>query len=314
MKSHQLNAKNYTVYYELISPTGKIVSEGKKDALLDMRREDTVRFFANIPDLTPWSHEEPRLYTLFIRTQNEGRFMEYLSFRIGFRQIDMSEGVIRLNGIPLDIVMENYTPAGDTARVRREVEEMLARGVNTLRLHGVPPDNRFYELCNERGIYICQTADIDTHSAGNARTVGGNPSNAPEWAEAYRTRTTDMYRLSRNNPSVIMFSLARNSANGYNLYESYLALKDIEKNRPVIYPEGEEWNNDRVDFAAMSTIDNNHTDKRARIIVTDQNEGRFSVANPRRLTPLIGEVSYSITVGRKIVSKGAIPIRISPGD
>lgn len=312
MKSHMLNVKDYKVFYELISPKGEILSEGYKDAVLNMRREDTVRFFAKIPDIMPWSHEEPRLYTLFVKTQHEGRFKEYMSFQVGFRSLDFRDGLIYLNNSPLKITMREFTPSPDMAAMRSSMEALRAEGVNTLKLKGAPPSHQFYELCDEMGIYVCNQADIDTHLSGNLRKVGGNPSNAPEWEAAYRDRVMNMYHTSKNSPSMIMFSLAEESANGYNLYESYLALKAVEKHRPVIYTDGGEWNSDPLDFDAMDKIRYRNEEKWAIITPENINAGQFRVHNTRHFTPIIGEAVYKVAVGKKIVSKGSVPIEVMP--
>ncbi len=312
MKSHQLNVKDYRVYYELISPKGEILSEGYKDAALNMRREDTVRFFAKIRDIMPWSHEEPRLYTLFIKTQHEGRFKEYMSFQVGFRSLDFREGLIYLNNTPLKITMRDFTPTSDMAAMRSRIEALRAEGVNTLRLKGAPPSHQFYDLCDEMGIYVCNQADIDTHLSGMSRKKDGNPSNIPEWEGAYRDRVMNMYHTSKNSPSMIMFSIADESSNGYNLYESYLALKGIEKHRPVIYTDGGEWNNDPLDFEAMDQIRYRNEEKWAIITPENVNQGQFRVHNTRHFTPIIGEAVYKIAVGNKVVSKGSLPLKVPP--
>ena len=74
--------------------------------------------------------------------------------------------------------------------------------------------------------------------------MGGNPSNDPAWREAYE-RAANSYHTTELHPSVIAFSLATQSSNGINLYESYLAMKKSHETRPFIYPEaGGEWNSD----------------------------------------------------------------------
>ncbi len=312
MKSHRLNTTDCTVYYELISPKGEVVSEGSKEAVLDMKREDTVRFFHKIPDIAPWSHEEPRLYTLLVRTQHEGRFKEYLSFQVGFRSLDLRDGLLHLNGMPLKLVMRDFTPTADVEAMRARIDALRAEGVNTLRLHGAPPSHEFYDLCDETGVYLCNQADIDTHLSGTSRKKGGNPSNDPVWEAAYLDRALTMYHTSKNSPSMVMFSLAEQSANGCNLYESYLALKRIEHHRPVIYTDGGEWNNDPLDFEAMERI--TVPDERQWAIVTPENVlgGHFRVHNTRQLTPIIGEAAYTVAVGKRVVSRGSVPLEVLP--
>ena len=320
LKSHQLNPHDYTVYWELLNPAGEILAEGRKDARLDMRREDTVTFFANIPRVVPWSHEDPRLYTLFIKTQNEGRFREYISFKVGFRSLDLQDdGTLTLNGVPLDLSMREFSPAGDVALVRKSIEELRADGVNALMLRGAPPSREFFALCDSMGIYVACRADIDTHLSGDSRLVGGNPSNDPVWKEAYLDRTMAMYHTSKNHPSVSMFSLAERSPNGINLYESYLALKKLEPHRPVLYADGEgEWNTDRLSRSVSSTGTASTAASAsadwAKLEAVDVAKGEFRITNSRRITPLAGEAIYNIKVGRKVVSSGTVPVEVLPGE
>ncbi|MDR2894312.1 MAG: hypothetical protein LBU97_02485 [Alistipes sp.] len=318
LKSHRLNPHDYTVHWELLNHAGEIMAEGRKDARLDMRREDTVTFFHNIPDVVPWSHEQPHLYTLFIKTQNEGRFREYLSFRVGFRNIDLTDdGKLTLNGVPIDPVMSEFSPTGDVSAMQTQIERLRAEGVNTLVLRGAPPSREFFALCDRMGVYVSCRADIDTRLSGESRTVGGNPSNDPAWLGAYLDRVLAMYHTSKNHPSVAMFSLADRSANGYNLYESYLALKALEPHRPVLYADGGgEWNSDILNLPESSTerhIAMSGAADWATLQVVDITKGIFRVGNSRRITPLTGEAVYTIKTGRKVVSSGRTPIEVLPG-
>jgi hypothetical protein len=169
-------------------------------------------------------------------------------------------------------------------------------------------------LCDETGVYLCNQADIDTHASGMSRKVGGNPSNQPVWEEAYLDRVGTMYHTSKNHPSTVMFSMAERSANGYNLYESYLALKAAEHHRPVLYTDGGEWNSDRLDMAAMEKTAHSVDERWAVISAVDPAEGRFRVENRRTFTPLIGEAAWEIVVGKKSVARGSSPLEVLPGE
>ena len=84
-----------------------------------------------------------------------------------------------------------------------------------------------------------------------SRRKGGNPSNDPAWQAAYIARIEESYHTTKLHPSVVAFSLAEDSANGINLYEGYLHLKGLEKERPVLYPDaGGEWNSDKLRLSA----------------------------------------------------------------
>lgn len=100
VKSHLLNPKQVTVYYDLYGPDSTLVRSGKRDARFEMRLEDTVRFFENIPNIESWSHESPKLYTVALRIQHEGRFTDYTTLKIGFRDVQFSDKGITINGRP----------------------------------------------------------------------------------------------------------------------------------------------------------------------------------------------------------------------
>ena len=96
-----------------------------------------------------------------------------------------------------------------------------------------------------QGLYVIAQAPVDTRNSGPSRRKGGNPSNVPAWQGAFIERAEDSYHTSKRHPSVIAFSLAEESANGINLYESYLNMKRFGDERPFIYPDaGGEWNSD----------------------------------------------------------------------
>lgn len=324
LKSHLLNFKEYNVYYELIAPDGRTISSGHRDARFDLRREDTVRFYANLPDIRPWSHEAPNLYTLQLKTQYEGRFQEYVSFEIGFREVHMQEGKLQINGREFPLRAVEYTPAGDSATLYRELTSLKRQGVNTIKVMHHPQAETLYRACDELGLYLCNQASIDSHLAGNSRKKGGTPSNDPRWRDAYVDRALAMYYTSKNHPSVILFSLADNSANGYNLYESYLALKQVETERPVIYNGvGDEWNSDAIPaskkgdrrFVFAPTLPENLSiSSPVSISAKDASKGIFTISNHYDLTSLgENDVHYTIRVGRKTIADGTLPVRLAPG-
>jgi beta-galactosidase len=208
------------------------------------------------------------------------------------------------------------------ATMRATLVEMRSRGIPGLMLRGAPPSREFFALCDSLGIYVACRADIDTHLSGESRRLGGNPSNDPAWEGAYLDRTLGMYHTSKNHPSVAMFSLGQHSANGYNLYESYLALKALEAHRPVVYGDGGgEWDTDFLGGLTepdedMVDLAREFSDIAGNVGFTEGGQdavaGRFVVENRRILTPLAGEVHYEIHVGRKVVSTGMIPVEVPP--
>ncbi len=245
VKLDALNSRTSRIHYELLTPAGETAQKGFKEVTLDMGREDTVRFLARIPTNLLWSAELPTRYTLRLSTQHEGRHAEFLELLVGFRILEMKQGRLFVNGEPVALRVAEV----DTQRIEdNDVARLCEQGYNTLRLAPGPVAAGFLDRCDEQGVYVIVQAPVDTSSSGDSRSKGGNPSNDPAWRGAFVERAEDIYHTSKRHPSVIAFSLARNSANGIGLYESYLALKRWNDPRPVIYPEaGGEWNSDALE-------------------------------------------------------------------
>lgn len=242
VKTASLNPRTSRIYYELLTPDGTTAAIGHHDMTLDMRREDTLRFLARIPDTLQWNPEHPVRCTLRLKTRHEGRDVEHLEFRPGFRTAETTaKGRLLVNGTPVALRVREVRPEIGTA----EIEALRAQGYNALRLLPGAANESLYEACDSMGMLVIATAPIDTHRSGLSRRRGGNPSNDPAWQGAYIERAEAAYHTAKRHPSVIGFALARQSGNGVNLYETYLKMKEIDELRPFIYPDAEgEWNSD----------------------------------------------------------------------
>lgn len=243
VKSEALNPRTSRIHYELVAPTGENAAAGFKDLTLEMRKEDTVRFLARIPANMLWTPELPTQYTLRLKTQHEGRYVEFEELRIGFREVAVQEGRLLLNGVPTELRVREVPGSLE----ENEIATLREQGYNTFRLLPGPVSESFLNSCDGQGICVIVQAPIDTRRSGDSRRQGGNPTNDPAWKEAYIERAENSYHTTKRHPSVIAFSLATQSSNGINLYESYLHMKRYGDPRPFIYPEaGGEWNSDQL--------------------------------------------------------------------
>lgn len=243
VKTESLNPKTARIHYELIAPDTTVVTQGYKDVTLGMRGEDTVKFMARIPYVLTWCADMPVRYRLNIKTQIEGRYAEYQSRMIGFRDIDINEeGDFMINGIKTELFYRDFDPLKVT-----EKDIIAARVLKYNALHfkmGAVPQN-VYRMCDSLGMYVIAQIPINTSKSGLSRRIGGNPSNDPKWKAAYLDRAETAYRTTCGQASVIGYVMAEESSNGINLYETYLRLKALERKRPILYIEAAgEWNSD----------------------------------------------------------------------
>lgn len=308
MESHLLNPKEFKVYYELIAPNGDVVSHGNRTFTTDMLKGDNVIFMVSLNDALPWNHETPYLYRLVVRTQYEGRFKEYVSRRVAFRDAVYANGKIALDGKIVDMVSAEASFEGDIQTTFDKLNTLKESGVNCIIVTGGTQPEDFYTACDRLGLYVIDCADIDT-SRGGDRKVGGNPSNDPRWTAAFVDRAERMFHFSQSHPSIVGFSPAARSGNGICLYESYLALKKLEQERPIWYPASEgEWNNDQMTFVAEA-----EGAGRVRIVGDRVAEGFINVVNDNQLSPLRATLRTIVKQGGAIRSEKEEPIRIASG-
>lgn len=247
VKSEALNPRASRLDYELVSPQGVVVARAQTDLTLDMRREDTLRLFAIIPDSLAWSANNPNLYRLNISTQYRGRYAEYQSINIGLRSLQRSgDGSLMINGEEETFVATSVKSDVTVA----ELSQLKSEGVNTIKVAAGTYSSALFNAADSIGLYIVATVPINTSKSSASILRGGNPTNDPARKAEYIERTDALYNSVKNHASVVAISLAEaNSQNGINLYESYLYLKGLESQRPVIYIDSRgEWNSDQLNI------------------------------------------------------------------
>ena len=200
MKTHSLNPKTTRVYYELIAPDSTKVLDGYKDLTLDMRREDTVRIMQVVPRSQMWSAGQPNLYTLIVKTRFEGRINEYVPVKVGFRTVAADKGRLLVNGEPAELRVKEFEAEPQSG----ELDTLRKLGYNTLRLPAGRLSRELLNRCDSLGFYVVDQLPIDTSRSGLSRKEGGNPSNDPQWLDAYLDRLDGIEvwngRADRKNP------------------------------------------------------------------------------------------------------------------
>jgi beta-galactosidase len=238
---------------EIVDPTtGSIVSELEEEAPIPASGEETRTVLqASLGTVRPWTAETPSLYTLLLTLKGpSGEVMETISQRIGFRTVEIRDGLLRVNGVPITIKGVNrhehdpYTGHVLTReRMRQDLLLMKEANMNAVRTSHYPEDPYFYELADEYGLYIVDEANIESHGMGYDPdvTLGNNP----EWERAHLERMRRMVERDKNHPSVIIWSMGNEAGNGVNFEAGYLWMKARDDTRPVQYERAlQEWNTD----------------------------------------------------------------------
>ncbi|MGB5819753.1 MAG: glycoside hydrolase family 2 TIM barrel-domain containing protein [Saonia sp.] len=198
------------------------------------------RPFENLMQVTiknpkKWSAEFPYLYTLVLSLKDEKeKLMEARSTRIGFREIDISDGQFKVNGIPVLLYGVNRHDwdavtgkAENKAAMRRDAQLMKQLNVNASRSSHYPNPPYWYELCDEYGIYVMDEANIESHGKGSLF------SNIPSWHTTFLERGIRMVERDKNYPSIVSWSLGNEAGFGPNHAALSAWIKEFDPTRPI---------------------------------------------------------------------------------
>ena len=200
------------------------------------------------PVMSPrlWSAERPELYTLVVELLDaDGAVVDRVSTRVGFRRVEIVDGVYRINGRPLSIRGVNrheWNPrTGRTlslADMIADITLMKRNNINAVRTAHYPNDPRWYELADEYGLYVFDEANNETHI--NRVDADGRPNlpgDRPELRGPLLWRMRNLVDRDKNHPCVIAWSIGNESGVGSNLQAMYDWAKASDPSRPVSYQD-----------------------------------------------------------------------------
>jgi beta-galactosidase len=212
---------DYTVRVELFDAAGALLTQAEQKT--DLRPEHNpcepgILFVSELAAVNHWTPETPYLYTVVLTLLSpEGEEVDFEACRIGFRRIEIRQGVISLNGVRMIFRGVNrHEHALRTGRyvprehMRHEIITMKRLNFNAVRTCHYPDDPAWYDLCDEYGICLVCEANVETHG------VLGQLTNSPAWAQAFLERAMRMVMVHKNHPAIVSWSLGNESWKGPN--------------------------------------------------------------------------------------------------
>jgi len=209
----------------------------KKEFAIGKKEDGILHFSQMVKNPQKWSAEYPYLYTLILRLKDENNeIIEIESTKIGFRQVEIKNGQLLVNGKAVTFKgvnrHEHDPDHGKTVSediMIKDIKLMKQFNINAVRTSHYPNCPRWYELCDEYGIYLIDETNIETHE------LWSKLSQDPCWEDAYVDRVQRMVERDKNHPSVIIWSLGNESGYGPN-HEAMAALvREYDPTRPIHY-------------------------------------------------------------------------------
>lgn len=181
-----------------------------------------------------WSAEYPNLYTVILKlVDDKNEEIEILSNRVGFREVEVRNQAVYINGVPIKFngvnshMMHPETGhAMDVETMRRDLILMKRFNINCVRTSHYPPNVEYLELADELGIYIIDETGDEAHAYIYL-------SHDPDWRAQYLDRMRKMVYRDRNRPSVVIWSAGNESGPGDNICALIAEGKRIDPSRPA---------------------------------------------------------------------------------
>ncbi len=192
-----------------------------------------------------WTAETPNLYKITFQLLDEsGNPVQVISNKIGFRTTEIKNGQFLLNGQPIyfkGVNRHEFDPFNgrtiSEASMIEDIKLMKQYNFNAVRTSHYPNMPRWYELCDEYGLYVMDEANLESHYLWFYE--GNSPVTQPEWKKAIVDRGTSMAERDKNHASILIWSLGNEAGMGENMTAMANAILKIDSSRPIHYESRE---------------------------------------------------------------------------
>ena len=238
----------YRLRMDLFDDAGQRVFDTRSTSFMESEHVITKPYLSErVSSPAKWSAEQPNLYTVVVSLHDkENTFLEAVSCKVGFRKVEIVGREMLINGKP--VLMkgvnrhEHDEVNGKTiseASMLEDIRLLKQYNLNAVRCAHYPTMERWYELCNEYGIYLIDEANIETHAVYNRLCAD------PSWTNAFVERGKRMVERDKNHPSIIQWSLGNESGYGANHDTMAAWIRYKDPSRPLHY-EGAIARNDQI--------------------------------------------------------------------
>ena len=200
---------------------------------LGAKQEEQLTVKFNVSNPAKWTAETPNLYTLVL-SDTEG---EMISSKVGFRKVEINGRVMTVNGVPIKLKgvnrHEHWSDVGHAItedQMIRDLQVIKQGNCNHVRTCHYSDDPRWYELCDEWGIWLVAEANCECHGYDHRF------DEEPLMKSAIIDRNVANVENFKNHPAVIIWSLGNECGGvGSNFVAAMKKVKEIDPTRFVHY-------------------------------------------------------------------------------
>ena len=198
----------------------------------------------NVPVKRPelWDNEHPNLYDVNISLSENGRSLEQVQKRIGFREIEVKGTRVLVNGKPVKLRgvcrHEAHPLLGRSLTDEqwcRDAELYLQANCNFIRTSHYPPAEEFIDYCDEMGLFVELEAPVCWIGHGANENWQKLRYDDPQYYDYVLQANMETVHFYRNHPSVIMWSMANESYWNKEFAQISEYMKKADPSRPYSF-------------------------------------------------------------------------------
>lgn len=191
-------------------------------------------------EVTAWEQERPKLYALSVEVKTEtGSSLDDYIERVGFREVCLEGSKLMLNGKPVFLKgfnrHEDHSTIGCAIPLQlmaQDMDLMQEAGSNAVRTCHYPNDERFLDLCDERGMLVWEE--------NHARGFGLDRMLNPNFEKQCKDCIDEMIAQHYNHPSIVIWGIlnecASETAEGRAMYQKqFEQIKKLDDSRPTTF-------------------------------------------------------------------------------
>ena len=147
-----------------------------------------------------WSLDDPHLYRLVVTLTEDGRIVDRLTTRFGFREVWTEGPRFVLNGVPMKLFATSGWGMDTWEAARDHLARMKRAGTRCMRLHTQPWQEHILDAADEVGMLIVDEAAVYCYQQAYA-------TKDKRFWKNYADHVRALARRDRNHPSLAIYSL-----------------------------------------------------------------------------------------------------------
>jgi beta-galactosidase len=203
--------------------------------------QSSVHIRSTVKNPKKWTAETPNLYTVvLVLKDSEGNVLEVARENTGFREVEIRNKRFLVNGKEVKLKganLHDHDPQTgrtvDYQTMRKDVKLMKQYNLNAVRMSHYPHDAKYYDLFDKYGLYVIDEANVETHGISFHQNL--LPGSDPLWTDAIIDRARSMVEATKNNPSVVVWSLGNEAGYGENFEQMASYIRTADPSRPIHY-------------------------------------------------------------------------------